>query len=386
MTYLDWNATTPVDPRVIEAMCKVYSELPGNAGSRTHLHGEACRSAVEDARRKVAALAGVEPAEVVFTSGATESDNIALLGAMDRATCSGKRHMVTTAIEHKAVLGPAKKLEESGCKVDYCPVGESGAVDVDRLLSLVRDDTVLVSVMQVNNETGVVQPVVEIGRRLREEHPDVLFHVDAAQGFGKIPGADLGLYDLMSVSAHKMGGPQGVGALIVRRKGYRFPPLTPPYVGGGQEKGIRPGTVPVALVVGFGVASGICLEEWEKDRAHAEAIKGELLRALSASDLRYSLNGDQGLCVPTTLNVSFDGVSSEALMISSRGDVSVSNGSACTSSSYSPSYVLIAMGLGEERAKSAIRLSWGRSTCRREASEAFCSLLESVGRLQNGHR
>lgn len=383
MTYLDYNATCPVDPRVIALMGDVYKNHPGNAGSRTHVQGDGCREIVETARKQVASLAGVEPVEVIFTSGATESDNIAILGLSEYGRRTGRTHVVTTKIEHKAVLGPAGMLESAGFEVDYVPVNESGVIDAADVVSRVRPDTLLVSVMHVNNETGAVQPVLETGERIRAEHPDTFFHVDASQSFGKLVDEVRAIKcDLLSATAHKMGGPQGVGVLVARRRDFAFPPVRPLTFGGGQERGLSPGTQPVALIAGFGLAAELCEREWSVDREIDLDIKEAVLDLAESSGVEYLLNADQGRCLPTTLNISFPGVSSEALMIASRAFASVSNGSACSSNSYKPSYVLTAMGLGEQRASEALRLSWGRGSNRAEVEEAFARILSAVKNLQ----
>lgn len=383
MIYLDYNATTPVDPRVIECLAATLRDFPGNAGSRTHVYGDESRKVVDRARGEIATLAGVDPAEVIFTSGATESDNLAILGLAQYGERTGRKHVVSTPIEHKAVLNALHEMERRGFEVDYAPVGEDGRVDASSVLSMVRDDTLLVSVMHVNNETGVIQPVSEIGKGLALDHPEAFFHIDAAQSFGKIVDELRSLdFDLMSVTAHKMGGPQGVGALLLRRREYLLPPITPLHYGGGQEKAIRPGTLPTALIAAFGEAARIAGLEHEKDHEHAVGLKNAVIEVLESSGVQYEVNGASAHSVPTTLNVSFKGVSSEALMIAAKSSCAVSNGSACTSSSYEPSYVIRAMGLGNDRAESAIRISWGRGVEVQEARDAVSELCTAALRLQ----
>lgn len=383
MIYLDYNATTPVDSRVASAMMDVYTNHPGNAGSRTHLLGDDCRAIVEDARRKIASLAKVDTSEVVFTSGATESDNIAILGLSEYGLSHGRRHVLVSSIEHKAVLSAAEELSRCGFEVEKIPVGADGAINAQDALNRIRNDTLLVSVMHVNNETGVIQPVKEIGEQIALSYPGVFFHIDAAQSFGKMVEEVASLsYDMLSLTAHKMYGPQGIGALIIRRKDFVLPPVRPLLFGGGQEKGISPGTQPVALIAGFGEAAELCLAEWACDYSREAKIKASLVDAISGSDVSHHINGDPKRSVPTCLNVSFDGVSSEALMVAVKQGVCISNGSACTSSSYEPSYVLTSMGLGADRAESAIRLSWGRMTDPDAALDAINRLIKAASDLQ----
>ena len=356
--YLDYNASAPVDPRVLSVMVDAYQNHPGNADSRTHDFGEDVRSITETARKQVADLLGVKNDEVFFTSGATESNNIAILGLRQFGEAENRKHIITSSIEHKAVLGAAKFLSENGFEVEYVDPDKSGRVDPERVISMIRPDTLLVSLMHVNNETGIIQPVKELGEYLSKTK--TLFHIDATQSCGKLVEEIRDLhYDLMSISAHKMHGPQGIGALIMRKKRYRLPPVKPIMFGGGQEHGIRPGTLPAALIAGFGEACAIAEREAAQNNAKCRAIKKQLLDLLEKSGVRYEINGDQDYCVPTTLNVSFLGVSSEALMLATKQYCGVSNGSACTSSSYSHSHVLSAMHLPDDRIESAIRISWG---------------------------
>lgn len=357
--YLDYNATTPIDPRVLDVMIDTYQNVPGNADSRTHDYGDLARKRVEDGRKQVANLIGVSSDEIFFTSGATESNNIALQGLVDYAEKTGKKHIITTAIEHKAVLNTAKYLADTkGFDVDFVKPDHTGRVSVDSVLSLVRDDTLLVSVMHVNNETGIIQPVKEIGDAL--ESKDILFHVDATQSCGKLVDEIRELkYDMLSFSAHKFRGPQGIGVLVLKRKNYQLPPVTNIYFGGQQEKGIRPGTTPVALVAGMGKACEIAMLENEAIENTNKKIKAKLLELLKESGVNYEINGDQNYCVDSTLNICFNGVASEALMLSTKGFCALSNGSACTSKSYDPSYVLVAMGIPTEKIENSVRISWG---------------------------
>ncbi len=372
--YLDYNASAPIDPRVLSVMVDVYQNHFGNADSRTHDFGEDVRSLTEAARGQVAELLGVNKDEVFFTSGATESNNIAILGLRQFGDTKNRKHIIISSIEHKAVLGAAKFLSENGFEVEYVDPDESGRVDPERLISIIRPDTLLVSLMHVNNETGLIQPVKEIGDYLSAT--DTLFHIDATQSCGKLVEEIRNLqYDLMSISAHKMHGPQGIGALIMRKKRYRLPPVKPIMYGGGQEHGIRPGTLPAALIAGFGEACVIAEREATQDNAKCCEIKRSLLELLEKSGVKYVINGDQNYCVPSTLNVSFLGVSSEALMLATKRYCGVSNGSACTSSSYSHSHVLSSMNLSDERIESAIRISWGKESPQENVLDEFAKML-----------
>lgn len=373
--YLDYNATTPIDERVLDYMMQVYRNDPGNADSRTHDYGDRAHQIVEQGRKQVADLLGVMPSEVFFTSGATESDNIALLGLAEYAEETGKKHIITTAIEHKAVLNTAKYLaEKKGYEVEFVKPDISGRVLAEDVLGRVREDTLLVSVMHVNNETGIIQPVKEIGEVLEEK--EVLFHVDATQSCGKLIVELQNLkYDMLSFSAHKFRGPQGIGALILRRKNYQLPPVKGVYFGGQQEQGIRPGTMPVALVAGMGKACELAGQESGETELANQEIKKALLEILEESGAAYEINGDPKYCVDSTLNLCFDGVSSEALMLLTKQYCALSNGSACTSKSYEPSYVLTAMGIPVEKIESSIRISWGAGTAREEVCSGMRELI-----------
>ncbi len=379
--YLDYNASAPVDPRVLSVMVDVYQNHFGNADSRTHDFGEDVRSITETARKQVADLLGVKKDEVFFTSGATESNNISILGLRQFGEAENRKHIITSSIEHKAVLGATGFLSENGFEVEYVDPDESGRVDPERVISMIRPDTLLVSLMHVNNETGIIQPAKELGDYLSKT--GTLFHIDATQSCGKLVEEIRDLhYDLMSISAHKMHGPQGIGALIMRKKRYRLPPVKPITFGGGQEHGIRPGTLPTALIAGFGEACAIAEKKATQNNANCLEIKKQLLDLLEKSGIKHEVNGNQDYCVPTTLNVSFLGVSSEALMLASKQYCSVSNGSACTSSSYSHSHVLSAMHLPDEQIESAIRISWGGDVDQRTIYKAFGNMLHMVKMLQ----
>lgn len=372
--YLDYNATSPIDERVLECMIDVYKNHFGNADSRTHTFGEDARSVVETARKQVASLLNVNPDEVFFTSGATESNNIALQGLREYAKDSGKNHIITTAIEHKAVLETVKYLEKQGFKVDIVAPDLSGRINEDNILNKVSDKTLVVSVMHVNNETGIIQPVREIGEELQKKN--ILFHVDATQSCGKlVDEIKLLKYNMLSFSAHKLMGPQGIGVLILRKKAYKLPPVKPIIFGGQQEHGIRPGTIPVALVAGCGKACELVETEYMANNDIAIKIKLGLLKLLDESGLAYHINGDIKYCIPSTLNICIEGVSSEALMISTRHLCGISNGSACTSKSYMPSYVLTAMGIPIEQIESSIRVSWGHATDVDEVLKNFKDVL-----------
>lgn len=358
--YLDNNATTPLDPQVATVVSRFLLEDYGNAGSRTHAFGATAAKAVEDARASVAAVVAARPDEVIFTSGATEANNLALLGLGDAAEATGKRHIVTTSVEHKAVLEPLEYLvKRQGFEVTALPVDERGWPAPDDLATALRPDTLLVSTMHVNNETGVELPLQAYAEVLAS-HP-AWWHVDAAQGFGKrLDALRLGRIDLISVSGHKIFGPKGVGALVARRRGYERPPLRPLMLGGGQERGLRPGTLPVALIAGLGEAARLAVSDQGPRLARCRAIRDDLLT--SFSELEYWANGDQDRVVPHVINISVSGVDAEAAIVGIRDLVAISNGSACTSSSYEPSHVLTAMRLERERVDGALRISWSHMT------------------------
>lgn len=380
--YLDYNASTPIDLRVLDTMVEVYKNNIGNADSRTHSYGENARAVVEYARGQVAHLFGVSSAEVYFTSGATESNNIAIQGLREYSEKSNKKHIITTAIEHKAVLETMKYMASQGYEVDIIAPDLSGRVDANAILDKVREDTLLVSVMHVNNETGVIQPVIELGEELYKR--DVLFHVDATQSSGKLVEEIRGLkYNMLSFSAHKLMGPQGIGGLILRKRSYKIPPIKAIMYGGQQEGGIRPGTIPVALTAGCGKACEIAENEYKKNIVHVYAIKEQIIAELDKSGIEYSINGNQEYCMGNTLNVCFAGVSSEALMISTKQYCGLSNGSACTSKSYSPSYVLVAMGVPMSQIENSVRISWGPSTSTDHVVDNFRKLLKIAKEIKN---
>ncbi len=357
--YLDCNATAPLEPAVRDALVRWFSEEIGNAGSRTHEYGLRAKKAVQAAREQVAAVVGAAADEVVFTSGATESNNIGILGLATFGEKEGRRHIVSTAIEHKAVLEPLETLQATGFTVTLVRPDSAGAVTAEAVQAALRSDTLLVSVMHVNNETGARQPIAEIASRL--EGHDAYFHVDAAQGFGKeLDVLRLPRIDFISISSHKIYGPVGVGALVARRRGFRKPPLSPLAYGGGQERGLRPGTLPVPLIVGLGLAAELAQKNAGKWKERCAAIHTEALDALSPLGIR--LHTDLERTLPHVLNLSVDGVDSEALMVALKDLAAISNGSACTSQSYQPSHVLKAMGLPESAIAGAVRLSWCHMT------------------------
>ena len=341
-------------------MIEAYKNSPGNADSRTHIYGTNAQKLVQVSRNTIAKVLGVDQSEVIFTSGSTESNNTVVLGIEEYARQTGKMHIVTTAIEHKAILEPLKYLEGKGFRVDYVRPDESGRIDAKHLLSLVDSETCLVSVMFVNSETGIIQPVDEIGKALKGT--DVIFHVDATQALGKLNQEIRTLdYNLMSIASHKIGGPQGIGALIFKRnEDYKRPPIKQLMYGGSQERGFRPGTTPVALVAGFAKAVEICEKDLETNHKKCLEIKEQLLDAIK--DLPYTINGTPQYCLPSTINISFDGLDAEAAFLCLGDEYSFSNGSACNSSSHSLSYVLEAMGLDDKRKSEAIRLSWNGNT------------------------
>lgn len=373
--YLDYNASTPIDSRVLDVMIDVYKNHYGNCDSRTHSYGDDTRSIVENARGQVASLLGVSQSEVFFTSGSTESSNIAIQGLERYALESGRNHFVTSAIEHKAVLETIKEMERKGFSADYIEPGSTGIVSADAVLERVTTHTVLVSIMHVNNETGMIQPVEKIGESLSEK--GILYHVDATQSCGKLVDDLKNLkYSMLSFSAHKMGGPQGVGVLVLRRNRYKLPPVRNIMFGGQQESGIRPGTMPVALIAGCGKACELASIEYKDRNTKCKHIRDMILTLLKDSGLAWSINGDLSHCISSTLNVCLQGVSSEALMLASKMHCGISNGSACASKNYGPSYVLKAMGMPDEKIANSIRISWASGIDQVELKREFTALLD----------
>jgi cysteine desulfurase len=375
--YLDNHATTRVDPRVVEAMAPFWSDDYGNAASAAHVYGWRAEEAVEQARAGLAAGLGADPREIVFTSGATESNNLALLGAAD---LHGERrdHVVTVATEHSSVLDPARALGKRGFEVSVLPVDAHGRLDPDEVSRALGPRTLLVSVMAANNEIGVLQDVAEIGARCREA--EVLFHCDAVQAFGKVP-VDVEHVDLLSLSAHKIYGPKGVGLLYVRRRAPRVR-LAPRVLGGGHERGLRSGTLPVPLIVGFARAAELCLEEREAEARRLAALRDGLLARLREELEGVALNGDPERRLPANLNVAFEGVDADQLLVE-LSDVALSTGSACTSAVPGPSHVLAALGHSKARVRSSVRIGLGRFTTAEEVERAAGRIIESVQLLRS---
>jgi cysteine desulfurase len=385
--YFDHHATTPVDSRVLEAMLPYLTGDFGNPASRSHSFGWAAEKAVERARARVAELAGASPREIVFTSGATESDNLALKGAWEAYSTRGN-HIVTMATEHRAVLDPVRHLERMGAEVTLLPVSSHGLLDLDALRRAIRPETVLVSVMYANNETGVIQPVYEIGAICRES--GVLFHTDAAQAFGKLAfRVAEARIDLISVTAHKIYGPKGAGALYIRRG----VAVAPQMDGGGHERGFRSGTLNVPAIVGFGEAAAICACEMAAEAARTRALRDRLLARIHSGLGDVSVNGSMEHRLPGNLNLAFGGVNADALL-TALPDIALSTGSACSSASPEPSHVLRALGLSEAEARSSVRFGLGRTTTEEEVDYVADRVIDAVralrqaaparGRLLNG--
>jgi len=363
--YLDCNATTPLDPRVREVMLHFFDVDFGNAGSRTHEYGTRAKQAVQHARDQVATLLKCERDEITFTSGATEANNLALLGLAAYGEEVGRRHIVSTQIEHKAVLEPMLELQRRGFTVVLVQPTRGGWVDAAAVAAALRPDTLLVSVMHANNETGVLQPIAEIAEVLKD-HPAFL-HTDAAQTFGKtIPDLQNKRVDLISTSGHKIYGPKGIGVLVARRRGYERIPLKPLMFGGGQERGLRPGTLPVPLIAAFGLSAELAGKEWEDRAAKCRAFRENLLAALAPFNPVF--HGDPARTMPHVLNLAFPGIDSEALMVALKHEVAISNGSACTSANYKPSHVLEAMGLTPDEIRCSVRWSWCHITEHRQSN------------------
>jgi cysteine desulfurase len=374
--YLDYSATTPVDPRVVDAMIPWLREHFGNPASRSHAWGWEAEEAVEKARQQVADLIGADPREIIWTSGATESDNLALKGAAHFYQTRGK-HIITVKTEHKAVLDTCRELERQGFEVTYLDVMENGLVDLNRFKEALRPDTILASVMLVNNEIGVIQDVAAIGAICRER--GIIFHTDAAQATGKMP-IDVSKLpvDLMSLASHKTYGPKGIGALYVRRKPRVR--IEPQMHGGGHERGMRSGTLPTHQIVGMGEAFRIAKEEMGTEIERTRMLQQRLLRGLSDIEQVF-INGDLEHRVPHNVNASFNFVEGESLIMGIKG-VAVSSGSACTSASLEPSYVLRALGRSDELAHSSLRMTIGRYTTEEEIDYAVATLKDRVAKLR----
>ena len=375
--YLDYQATTPMDPRVLEAMMPYFTHKFGNPHSRSHSYGWEAEEGVEKARAQVAKLIGADEKEVIFTSGATESNNLAIRGVAEFYK-DRKNHIVTTVTEHKCVLDTCRHLEQQGFEVTYLPVQKNGLIDLEVLRAAVTDKTVVVSIMAVNNEIGVIQPLAEIGKICREKK--AFFHTDAAQAAGKIAlDVEAMNIDLMSISGHKIYGPKGIGALYVRRKPrVRLVPLI---VGGGQERGFRSGTLPTPLCVGLGEACEIALKEMDAESKRLAKLQARMLKGLNAKLTDIHVNGDLEHRIPGNLNIGFAYVEGESLMMGIKG-LSVSSGSACTSASLEPSYVLRALGVEEDMAHTSLRIGLGRFTTEQEVDTAVDELVRHVNKLR----
>lgn len=378
LIYMDNHATTPMDPRVFEAMRPYFMEKFGNAASRNHRFGWEAEEAVEKARQQIAELIGATSKEIIFTSGATESDNLAIKGVAEMYAEKGD-HIITVVTEHKAVLDTTKKLEKHGCRITYLPVGRDGLIDLDRLREAITQKTILISVMYANNEIGVIQPIREIGRIAREH--GVLFHTDAVQALGKVPiDVNADMIDLASLTAHKIYGPKGVGALYVRRKNPRVQ-LTAQMDGGGHERGMRSGTLNVPGIVGFGEACAIAKREMAEESARLKRLRDKLMNRLLAELDDVYVNGSLEHRLPNNLNMSFAYVEGESLLMGIN-DIAVSSGSACTSATLEPSYVLKALGAGDDLAHSSIRFGLGRFNTEEEVDYVAGRVIETVKRLR----
>lgn len=357
--YLDSNATSPMEAEVADIVMHYMTKEFGNSGSRTHEYGAAAKRAVEEGRRWVAAVASAEVGEVIFTSGATESNNLAILGLRAEGEQSCRKHLIVGATEHKAVLEPAEYLQALGFELTVLLPGKNGFVEPMELARAIREDTLLVSLMHVNNETGVIQPLESYAEILINH--SCYFHTDAAQGYGKdIERLRNPRIDLISVSGHKIYGPKGIGALIARRRKYKMPPLKPLMYGGGQERGLRPGTLPVPLVAGLGKAAQLALSNYPARNSHNLRIKRTAIQSLASLAPVY--HGNTENTASHILNFSIPGVNSEAALIAVKDMAAISNGSACTSASYTTSHVLKAMGLSDDEAEGALRVSWNHMT------------------------
>jgi len=376
--YMDYHATTPVDPRVLEAMMPYFTEKFGNAASRNHPFGWEAEEAVEAARKQVADLIGANPKEVIFTSGATESNNLAIKGAAEMYREKGN-HIITCVTEHKAVIDTCKKLEKQGLRVTYLPVQKDGRISLDDLRAAITDKTILITIMTANNEIGVIQPIAEIGAIAKEK--GILFHTDGVQAVGKVPFDVTALkVDLVSISGHKIYGPKGVGALYVRRRNPRVL-LAEQISGGGHERGMRSGTLNVTGIVGLGKAAELCKQEMVKDTERLRKLRDRLNAELHKGLDEIYINGSIEHRLPHNLNISFAYVEGESLLMGIN-DVAVSSGSACTSASLEPSYVLKALGAGDDLAHSSIRFGLGRWTTDEEVDYVVEKLTKVVRRLR----
>jgi cysteine desulfurase len=372
--YLDNNSTTPCDPRVVETMLPFFSQHFGNAASRNHSFGWQAEEAVDNAREQVARLIGCEPKEIVFTSGATEADNLAIKGVFDMYSGKG-RHIITAATEHKAVLDTCRRLEKMGAEITTLPVKKDGLIDLDELETSIKPTTILIAIMYANNEIGIIQPVKEISAIARKH--GILFFTDGVQAVGKIPvHVNKDGIDLMALSAHKMYGPKGVGALYIRRKNPRVK-ITAQLDGGGHERGMRSGTLNVPGIVGFGKAAELAAKEMENEAVRLSLLRNKLETALLRLDASF-VNGSSLHRLPHVSNICFGHVEGQSLLLGVNKSIAVSSGSACTSASIEPSYVLKALGLSDELANSSLRFGLGRFTTEEEIDYAIDKITESV--------
>ena len=373
--YMDHNATTPVEPRVLRAMLPYFSELFGNAASQTHTYGMEASDAVEAARDQLAKVIGAQPAEIIFTSGGTESDNIALKGTL--AATPDRRHIITDAVEHKAILDTAERLGKDGCDITVLPVDKTGRVDPASVADAIRDDTLVVSIMAANNEVGTINPIKEIGEAIKAKNPSVYFHTDAVQAFGKIPiDVNAMKIDMLSASGHKIYGPKGIGLLYVRS---RSPRVRAKGVidGGGHERGLRSGTLNVPGIVGFGAAAKIAADEMQQTADHDRTLRDRLKEIIFNGLNEVYLNGHPTERLPNTVNIAFNFVEGESLMLK-LPYLAVSAGSACTSASLKSSFVLEAMGVPEGLSHTALRFSLGRSNSADDVERVGVDLIAAV--------
>ncbi|MEO8027754.1 MAG: IscS subfamily cysteine desulfurase [Bryobacteraceae bacterium] len=376
--YMDYHATTPMDPRVLQAMTPYFTEYFGNAASRNHAFGWQAEEAVEKARKQIADLIGATAKEIVFTSGATESNNLALKGVAEMYAEKGN-HIITAATEHKAILDTCKRLEKDGIRVTYLPLQANGLIDLDMLREAITDKTILISIMYANNEIGVIQPIAEIGKIAKEK--GILFHTDAVQAVGKIPvNVIKDNIDLLSLTGHKIYGPKGVGALYVRRRSPRVQ-LTAQMDGGGHERGMRSGTLNTPGIVGLGEACAICQREMSDEAARLSKLRDKLKNKLMAELDEVYINGSVEHRLPNNLNISFAYVEGESLLMGIN-DVAVSSGSACTSATLEPSYVLKALGAGDDLAHSSIRFGLGRFNTEEEVDYVGDKVVDVVKKLR----
>lgn len=372
--YLDCNATTPIEPEVVEKMNNYLTTDFGNEGSHTHSFGSVAKKAVQEATDQVVSLVNASRNEIIFTSGATESNNIAILGLKEFGLNNNKKHIIASAIEHKAVLEPIEELEKLGFDVDIINVDQSGRINPKDIKDKIREDTLLLSIMGVNNETGIIQPISEIIEIIKEHN--CYFHVDAAQMYGKdIDTLSNKRIDLISISGHKIFGPKGIGALITRLRNFNKPPLQPLFFGGGQQAKLRPGTLPVHLIVGLGTAAKIAKKNFKKRQEQNKIIFNQILKLMKS--LNGNLNGDEKYLLGNCINFSIPTVDAEAFMLTTKDLISISNGSACTSSTYEPSHVIKAMTNDEDKLKGAIRISWCHLT------DDKIPINELIARLKN---